>query len=407
MASATAMKTQINSLSSILCIFVCLSFASAQQKLRPHKISLDDGRKFTLKLPPNFEITPAAQRFRRPRFLAQAPDGRYFVTDMYSKNDNKKGTVYVLGRLNRMTGKFGKPKPYLTNLRNPNSVAFYVDKRNRAWFYVAETDKLTRYRYITNSSKPSGKPRVLATFPSYGLGYKYGGWHLTRTLAVGSNHKIYISVGSSCDSCEEKPEEKNVRAVVLEMNPNGSGRRVFARNVRNAVGLKWINGSLYATLQGTDHLGLNSPDETLHRLRSGADYGWAKCVQHRGKIIPDPKYVVEDQAPPDCSKVPASKLYFRAHSSALGFDYFGKNSDKLFRNAFLVALHGSTRRADKRGYKIVIAREGEKHRVLLDGFRKRKSVVGRPCDIEKVTDSSFLFTDDRAGVIYYVKKKPA
>ena len=82
-----------------------------------------------------------------------------------------------------------------------------------------------RYRYENGSTKPTGEPQVLATFPDYGLSYKYGGWHLTRTIAVGPNNKIYVSVGSSCNACEEK---EDVRASVLEMDPDGKNKRHFA-----------------------------------------------------------------------------------------------------------------------------------------------------------------------------------
>ncbi|NNE97426.1 MAG: glucose/sorbosone dehydrogenase [Pyrinomonadaceae bacterium] len=393
-----------------LTFIIAFSFtpsAFSKVKLVTHKISLDDGRKFTLKLPGNYEIIPAAQRLRRPRFLAQAPDGRYFVTDMFDMTDNKKGTVYNLGRINKKTGRLGKPRPFLTGLHNPNSVAFYTDSKKRIWFYVAETHKLTRYRYRVNRNKVFGRPQVLARFPAYGQEYKYGGWHLTRTIAVGTNGKIYVSIGSSCNSCEEKESERDLRAVVLEMNPDGSERRVFARNVRNAVGLKWINNALYATVQGVDHLGLHRPDDTFHVLKDGMDYGWAKCVQQNGSMVFDETYAVEGQENPDCRKFPASPIYFAAHSSAMGFDYFGEFADKPLRNSFLVALHGSTSRADRRGYQIVIARKGKKHEVFVDTFRKKKRIVGRPCDIVRVSDYSFLFTDDNAGVVYYVRKRGA
>ena len=193
-----------NVVKSVFLVFFILTLTLSNYprvKLVSHKISLDNGRKFTLKLPKNYQIIPAAQRMRRPRFMAQAPDGRYFVTDMQDKTDNKKGIVYLLGRLNKRTGKFKKPKVFLSGLHNPNSIAFYTDRRNRTWFYVAETGKLTRYRYRTNRNKLFGKPQILVKFPAYGLDYKYGGWHLTRTIAVGDNGKIYVSVGSSCDSC--------------------------------------------------------------------------------------------------------------------------------------------------------------------------------------------------------------
>jgi len=120
-----------------------------------------------------------------------------------------------------------------------------------------------RYRYVAGQDSPYGDPHVLAAFPAYGLSYKYGGWHLTRTVIAGGNGKIYVAVGSSCNACEEKEE---VRASVLEMNPDGTGQRYYARGLRNAVGLRWTKGKLYATNMSTQHLGINRPADTFYSL---------------------------------------------------------------------------------------------------------------------------------------------
>lgn len=49
-----------------------------------------------------------------------------FVTDMYDLSDNKKGTVYILDEWSATTGKFGKVISYMTGLKNPNSVQFFI-----------------------------------------------------------------------------------------------------------------------------------------------------------------------------------------------------------------------------------------------------------------------------------------
>ena len=190
------------------------------------------------------------------------------------------------------------------------------------------------------------------------------------------------------------------------MNPDGSGRRVYARNIKNAVGLKWINGKFYATNEGVDHLGLDAPDDTFYNLRDGADYGWSKCFQAGGKIEVDPRYVKKKKPLPDCSYVPVSDTYFPAHSSALGFEYFDGNFyDDNLKNSFLVALHGSTDRDQGRGYKIVAVGDDQKQQDFITGFVQGINVLGRPCDILKMSSNSFLFTDDRGGVVYLVREK--
>ncbi len=380
-------------------IFAIPTFA--QVKLVPHEINLKNGKTFNLNLPADYEIIPAAENLKRVRFFAKSPDGRIFVTDMHDLRDSRNGAVHILDDWNAETGKFGKVTPYLTNLRNPNSVGFYTDENGQDWIYLAETDKLTRRKFTKGETETSGEPETLATFPGYGLSYKYGGWHLTRTIAFSPNGKLYVSVGSSCNACKEK---EAVRASVLEMNADGSGQRTFARGLRNAVDLKWIGKFLFATNQGADHLGLDKPDETFYALKDGADYGWASCYQSNGKVFADSKYLRKE----GCENVPASYAYFPAHSSALGFDYFDEaTDDETIKNSFLVALHGSTDTTIGHGYKIVIMRKGEKLQDFVSGFLQGKTVVGRPCGIMKLDANSFLFTDDFSGIIYYVRKKDA
>jgi glucose/arabinose dehydrogenase len=394
----------------VLPLFLTVAaFAQQQPKLVPHKITLKDGASFSVNLLAGYEIIPAAEGLKRVRFFTKAPDGRIFVTSMYDLTDNAKGAVYILDEFDLQTGKFRKVTPYMTSLRNPNSAQFYTDADGQDWFYLAETDKVTRRKYTRGETKPTGKAETIATYPDYGLDYKYGGWHLTRTLAFSPNGKLYVSVGSSCNACDEKPAEKE-RATVQEMNPDGSGKRTFAKGLRNAVGLKWIGGTLWATNQGSDHLGLDKPDETFYALKDGADYGWASCYQSNGRVFfdttPANRLKSETRRLKSCANVPASYAYFPARSSAMGFDYFdAPGADEIIRNAFLVSLHGSTNKRIGHGYKIVIMRKGEKLQDFMNGFLQGRTVYGRPCDIMRLDANSFLFTDDNRNVVYYVRKK--
>ena len=384
----------------ILTAFVAVHAFAQQPKLVPHKVTLRSGKSFDLNLPAEFELILAREGLKRVRFFAKSPDGRIFVTDLYNLADNKRGAIYILDGWNAKTGKFAKVIPYMTTLRNPNSVQFYRDDQNRDWLYIAETDKLTRQRFAAGEEKPSDKnPQTLATFPDYGLSYKYGGWHLTRTIAFSPDGKLYVSVGSSCNSCREK---EKIRASVIEMNPDGSGQREFASGLRNAVGLKWFGNFLWASNQGSDHLGTSHPDETFYALKDGADYGWPYCHSSNGSIFADPKL----NRLGGCRSVTKPYAFFPARSSALGFDFFDDaGSNPVIKDAFLVSLHGSTNKAIGHGYKIVILRKGQKIQDFMTGFLRGGTVNARPCDIIKLDANSFLFTDDHGGVIYLVRKK--
>ncbi len=384
----------------LIALLLTVTSANGQPKLVSQKVTLKDGKSFNLNLPSDFEIIPAAEGFDRPRFFAKVPDGRIVVTDMYNLTDNKRGKIYILDGWNPSTGKFAKTIEYMSGLHNPNSVQFYRDTKGQEWLYIAETGKLTRRKFTKGEEKPTDiNPQTLATFPDYGLSYKYGGWHLTRTLAFGNNGKLYVSVGSSCNSCVEKEES---RATILEMNPDGTESRIFAKGLRNAVGLRWIGTFLFATNQGSDHLGTTKPDETFYAVEDGADYGWPYCHSSNGKIFADPALKRRG----GCKNIPAPYSVFPARSSALGFDYFNDAaSPEVLNDAFLVALHGSTNKATAKGYKIAIMRKGHKLQDFLTGFLRNKVVNGRPCDILKLGPDSFLLTDDHSGIVYLVREK--
>src|SRR5947207_11793861 len=101
--------------------------AGRQTNLTPRRVSLSDGRTFELNLPEGFRISVAAQGLKRVRFMARSPDERVFVTDMYDLADHTTGAVYILDEFDPGGKSFRRVTPYLTRLRNPNSVAFYTD----------------------------------------------------------------------------------------------------------------------------------------------------------------------------------------------------------------------------------------------------------------------------------------
>ncbi len=367
--------------------------------LTAHPIRLANGKKFTLNLPPDFQIRVAVQGLKRVRFMAQSPDRRIFVTDMFDLTDNQKGTVYSLDRFDAKTGQFGKVTPYLKKLRNPNSVAFYVEPNGKKWLYIALTDRLIRYPYQDGDLAPSAAPQVLAKFPDYGLSYKYGGWHLTRTIAI-TDQKVYVSVGSSCNSCEEK---EAIRASIVEMDFDGSHQKPFAVGLRNAVGIKWVNPYLFATNMGSDHLGDNQPEETFYRLKPQQHYGFPYCFEYHAKIYADPQYKNAAKRIA-CATVPLANATFAAHSAPLGLEYFDATHSPALRDSFLIALHGSSKRSLNRGYAVLQVKPGKAPTPFITGFLQAGTINGRPADILRVGPDAFLVTDDYNGVIYYVSK---
>jgi len=376
----------------------------ALASLVEHTIALENGESFSLNAPDDLSIIPASQGMGRIRFMDVSPDGRLFVPDMINLSDNSNGKIYALEDFDASTGRFGSRTEYLTNLRNPNSLAFYTDEAGQDWLYIALTDSLMRYKYEDGDMAPSGESETITTFPDYGLSYKYGGWHLTRTIEFGDNGKLYISSGSSCNVCEEKDDEKDNRAVIIEINPDGSEERVYAEGLRNAVGLEWAKNSLFATDMGSDHLGDDMPIEKFVEVKDGKNYGWPYCYQADGEIFTDTNELLDGaERRIDCDIVPVSEAEFPSHAAPLGLEYFDKKTKLTgLKDSFLVALHGSSDRSLGRGYSIVRVDRDNQVNDYITGFMVDGYRYGRPVDMIKLTDDQFFFTDDFAGVVYYV-----
>jgi hypothetical protein len=245
-----------------------VSFECAAQS--PHTLAYAPRKSITLSLPDRFDINIAATGLRRVRFFAQAPDGRIFVTDMYDLADNTRGSVFILDGWNAQTHSFTRITHYLDHLRNPNNLAFWTDPAtHQSWLYLPLTDKLIRYKFNAGDNAPTSPPETLVRFPDYGLNYKYGGWHLTRTVAIAQVRgasRIFVSAGSSCNYCHER---EVLRAAIVSMDPDGKHPSLVAQGMRNAVDLRSIaalDGALFATNMGDDHLGDKLPEDTFFKL---------------------------------------------------------------------------------------------------------------------------------------------
>jgi glucose/arabinose dehydrogenase len=304
-------------------ILLALAVATASAQQQPHTLTYAPGKSITLSLPASLDIAIAATNLPRARFFAQAPDGRIFVTTMANLADNTNGALYILDGWNPQTHRFTHVIPYLQHLRNPNNLAFYTESSGQTWLYLPLTDRLVRYKYNPGDNTPHSPPQVLTKFPDYGLNYKYGGWHLTRTVAVATLHgrtRIYLTTGSSCNYCLER---EAVRASLTVMDPDGSHQQILAHGLRNAVDLRTIpnldGGALFATNMGDDHLGDQLPEDTFFELDSNdhpgpiaapatPNYGWPTCYFANGKPVHDTTPLPENPGPTDENIAPKPAL---------------------------------------------------------------------------------------------------
>jgi glucose/arabinose dehydrogenase len=333
-----------------------------------------------IRLPPGFHLDTFASGLGSPRFMAVSPTGDLFVSVP------SRGQVVALpDRAGR--GRADRVVVYASGLNRPHGLAFFQE-----FLYVAETDAVVRFAYRPGELA-GGKPEVVVRdIPG-------GGGHWTRTIAFGPDGKMYVSVGSSCNVCEERDPR---RAAILQFNPDGTGGRIFAQGIRNPVGITFQpqTGELWATNNGRDWLGDNLPPETILIVKDGAHFGWPYCY---GSRIPDP-----DHGRPDfCKTTALPAVEIQAHSAPLGLAFYtGGMFPPEYRGDLFVGLHGSWNRSEPTGYKVIRIplRDGKPGtpQDFATGWLQGSHARGRPVDVVTGKDGALYVSDDRAGVIHRI-----
>src|SRR3546814_13791888 len=72
--------------------------------------------------------------------------------------------------------------------------------------------------------------------------------HPNRTIGFDADGRLYISVGSSCNACEEDDAD---HATILRTQPDGSGRAAIAPGLRTTIGS--ARHPETGALRGMDH----------------------------------------------------------------------------------------------------------------------------------------------------------
>jgi glucose/arabinose dehydrogenase len=310
-----------------------------------------------------------------PRGLALDPENTLIVSS------TKAGKVYALPDKNA-DGKADEKIVVLDNLNRPHGLAF-----DGGMLYVAETDKVVKYFYEPETYQATS-PQVLFSLPG-------GGRHFTRTIGI-NNGKLYTSVGSSCDVCEEQDYR---RASILVSDLDGSDLKTYAKGLRNTVFFTFdTQGRMWGTDMGRDNLGDNIPPDEVNLIEEGKDYGWPYCY---GDNIRDSKFK-PGEAVSYCTTTQPPKYELQAHVAPLGITF--ANDENI-----MVAEHGSWNRSSKVGYKVVKLKlfadniTGEED--FLAGWLSDKSeVLGRPVDLLINKDGNLFITDDYASLVYIYKK---
>jgi glucose/arabinose dehydrogenase len=238
-----------------------------------------------------------------------------------------------------------------------------------------------------------------------------GGQHALRTLGIGPDDLLYISVGSDCDACaENNPEHATLLRSTLVGQPAGV-RSIFASGLRNTIGFGWhpVTEALWGMDQGSDWRGDDLPPEELNAITSGQNYGWPYCFGARqiDPVIQDPPTGTKATY---CATTAVPTLLNQAHQSPIGLAFYtGTTFPARYSNGAFVAFHGSWNRKPATGYRVAfvpfVAGQPQGFEDFVTGFLSADgaSTFGRPAGVTVTADGALLFSDDTNGIVYRVQ----
>ncbi len=372
----------------------------------------------TLNVPPKFAIAVYA-RIPGARFMAVTPNGDLLVS---VPGEGKVVLVRPVAGGNPQTSDF------VAGLRKPHDIVFHTID-NTTYIYLSESNQINRYVYHTGDMQAQGRQVVVTGLPDSSTPELHGTYgHELKNIALDSNNKLYVAVSSTCNACLSDTVSDPVRGAIYQYNADGSGRRLYARGLRNAEGLGFIPGTndLWVAVNNRDNIAYphqdatgqygqvipayvdNHPPEEFTAVRDGGNYGWPFCNpnpdQSVDKMPFDRDVQFNADGHVDCSKMDRIDKGIQAHSAPLGLNFM--QDAKTNHIGALIGLHGSWNRTAPTGYKLIYfpwdaaTKMPGKQVDLVTGWLDNGSAWGRPVDSVVDQQGNVLISDDGSGTVY-------
>jgi glucose/arabinose dehydrogenase len=348
--------------------------------------------------PAGFVVTKYADKLNNPRWMYITPNGDILVTQ--SKTNRKTSpNDMVLLRDSDKDGTIDMQQTFMSGLNQPLGMLILKN-----WLYIGNTDGVYRYPYTPGQTTMKDSGVKILDLPAGGYNN-----HWTRNLLANADgSKIYVSVGSGSNVAEHGLDNEIRRACILEINPDGSGERIYATGIRNPVGMAWQPKTkmLWTAVNERDHLGDDLVPDYVTSVKDGGFYGWpfAYFGPHE-----DPR--MKGQRPDLVAKTLVPDVPVGAHTASLGLAFYTKKAfPAKYHNGAFVGQHGSWNRSVFSGYKVIFIpfdNNGKpgKPEDFLTGFiadESKNEVYGRPVGVTVLEDGSILVADDAANTIWKV-----
>src|SRR5262245_45057402 len=273
-----------------------------------------------LHLPPGFSISLFASGLQGARHMTVSPEGVLLVA--------RRRTNEVVALPDRNKDGVAEPEVISSGLTNAHSLAF-----KDGYLYIATTPAVRRVKWA--NGRPSGEPEVFAGLPS-----STPALHVSRTIRVGRDGRLYVSIGSSCNVCLEP----DARRTTIQVFAKDSARlEPFAIGLRNAIGFDWdpATGRMFSTDAGQDGAGSGFPPDELNMVEAGKHYGYPFFV---GDNLPNDIAELKGETPTvtAATAVPPA-LALPPHATGIDLRFYtGTQFPAAYRGAMFVTLHGSS-----------------------------------------------------------------
>lgn len=374
---------------------------------QPEAGALHQNESLPFVLPDGFSARLFADGVPGARVITRDPKGALLVSL------TSEGKVVVLPSLDG-DRKADRIVTVLDDLNNPHGLVvrcsetgFESADQDDCTLYVGEEQRVAAYRYDADTYSATFEKEI-AELPE-------GSGHYTRTLMLHpDNKRLLVSVGSSCNICEEKDTR---RASILAIDLESGEAKEFASGLRNTVFMTthYVTGDIWGTEMGRDNLGDDLPPDEVNIIspskssgqNSVPNFGWPYCY---GQAIRDATFRLDEST--NCSDTITSHIDIPAHSAPLGIAFVPEEGwpEEWWYDA-LIAYHGSWNRSTPTGYKIVrfpLDAKGDPEGAPVDfltGFMDQNgSVSGRPVDILLEPGGVMFVSDDKAGKIYRISR---
>jgi len=288
---------------------------------------------------------------------------------------------------------------FLAGLHSPFGMSLVGDA-----LYVANTDAIVRFPYSSGTTKIMAPGVKVVDLPAGRINH-----HWTKTvIASPDGSKLYASVGSNSNAAENGILHEEGRAAIWEVDRVTGQHRVFAKGLRNAVGLAFEPEShtLWAAVNERDELGSDLVPDYMTSVRDGGFYGWP--YSYYGRHV---DYRIEPQRLGFVKRAIFPDYALGSHTSSLGLTWSGATAlPTKFQNGMFVGQHGSWNRKPRSGYKVLFVpfsrgRPSGQPLDVLTGFVKENGdAMGRPVGVAVDRRGALLVADDVGNVVWRVTR---